>query len=177
MTKSISNTDKVIDSRDVIARIEELQDMKFDAEIARDEELQEAKEAREEEIADGAFNSENLKDIDSIPVEEDDDVFYDGTPNLTEWGFDENDYEELAMLQELAGEASGYATDWKYGETLIHEDYFVDYCRQLVQDIGDLPKDLPSYIENNIDWDGVADDLKMDYTSVNFGGETYYVRG
>lgn len=61
-------------------------------------------------------------------------------------------------------------------ECLISDSHFEDYCRQLVEDIGDLPRDLPSYIENNIDWSGVADDIKMEYSSSEYEGTTYYYR-
>ena len=43
-----------------------------------------------------------------------------------------------------------------------------------MSDIGDLPKNIPRYIE--IDWDKTADNLKQDYTSVTFDGADYYVR-
>ena len=59
---------------------------------------------------------------------------------------------------------------------MIHEDYFVEYCREMLDDIGDLPKALPWYIENNIDWNGVAEDLKVDYIEVDFAGENYLIR-
>lgn len=60
--------------------------------------------------------------------------------------------------------------------TLIAESYFVDYCEELVKDIGDLPTNLPGYLENNINWQGVADDLKVDYNSVTLDGTDYYTR-
>jgi hypothetical protein len=89
---------------------------------------------------------------------------------------DEYEREELRNLLSLQEEAEGYSEDWKYGSTLIRDSYFAEYAEELVRDIGDLPQDLPSYIENNIDWDGVADDIKVDYTSVDFDGVEYWVR-
>jgi len=126
----ITNNEDIIDSRDVIARIEYLESSRDDLE------------------------SDN---------------------NLAEWE-DSDESLELDNLKALADEAAGYASDWHYGATLIRESYFTNYCRDLVQDIGDLPRELPAYIEDNIDWDGVADDLQVDYTSVDFDGITYYVR-
>ena len=73
-------------------------------------------------------------------------------------------------------EAEQYAEDWQYGTTLIRESYFTEYCRDLVADLGYLSDNLPPFIGDNIDWDGVADDLKMDYTEVDFDGVTYLVR-
>lgn len=88
--------------------------------------------------------------------------------------FDDGAQEELAALKSLAEEASGYAADWEYGETLIRDSYFVEYCQELLEDCGDLPKDLPHYIE--IDWKATARNIRMDYTSVNFDGVTYWIR-
>jgi hypothetical protein len=82
--------------------------------------------------------------------------------------------EEIEDIDDLENEIDNGEFD--YGITLIPEDYFVEYCKDLVSDIGDLPRDLPFYIENNIDWDGVADDLKQDYSEVEFRGETYLYR-
>lgn len=61
-------------------------------------------------------------------------------------------------------------------EYLIAEDYFTAYSKQLCEDLGDLPSDLPWYISNHIDWDGVAESLKVDYSTVTLDGETYLHR-
>jgi hypothetical protein len=97
------------------------------------------------------------------------------------WEADQDNLEfpeqdELDELQKLADQCKDCA-DWEYGETLIREDYFVEYCKDLVKDTGDIPSNLPWYIENHIDWDGVADELKVDYMEVDFNGNTYYIRG
>ena len=81
---------------------------------------------------------------------------------------------ELVALKELADDAM--CDEWEYGEVLISENYFTEYCKELCEDIGDVPKDLPWYIESNIDWDGVARDIKIDYTAVDFDGEAYFIR-
>ena len=36
-----------------------------------------------------------------------------------------------------------------------------DFTQQLLEDTGDIPKDLPAYV--NIDWEGTARDIMMDY--------------
>lgn len=128
MANTISNSDDVIDSRDVIARIEEL------------------REERDASYGTDATWAENYPD----------------------------DADELKALEALAEEASGYAADWTYGATLIRDSYFEEYARELVSDIGDLPKDLPHYIE--IDWERTARNIQMDYTAVEFDGVTYWVR-
>ena len=140
MTNTISNIDDVIDSRDVIARIEEL----------------------ESERADLVSEAE---DYTNAAADESKDA-------LKAW--DEENAEELKALKGLASEAEGYSDDWEYGATLVRGSYFVDYCRELVSDIGDIPKEIPSYIE--IDWDATAANIMADYTSADFDGVTYYVR-
>lgn len=89
-------------------------------------------------------------------------------------GLSEDERDELEALQALASEAENYAADWRYGATLIHNDYFETYAQQLAEDLGliDSEASWPSYC---IDWERAASDLQMDYTSIDFGGETYWV--
>lgn len=135
MTHNISNSDDVIDSRDVIARIEELE-----TDIAVCEEA--AAESGDDPSAHEA--------------------------DYPEWR------EELAALKSLAEEGSNCSVDWVHGETLIRESYWVDYCEELCKDIGDMPRDIPHYIE--IDWEKTADNIAADYSTVDFDGVTYYIR-
>lgn len=128
MANEISNRDDMIDSRDIIERIEELEDERdSDYETVTDWEQS---------------NPEGVK--------------------------------ELAALLKLHKEGEDYANDWEYGATLIRSTYFVNYCQELCEDIGDMPKDVPHYIV--IDWEATANNLKDDYTEVDFDGVTYYVR-
>lgn len=82
---------------------------------------------------------------------------------------------ELAALVALADEAAGYAADWEYGETLIRDSHFTDYARELADDIGAIPSGL-SWPMTCIDWEQAVRELRMDYTSVDFDGITYWVR-
>jgi antirestriction protein len=89
------------------------------------------------------------------------------------------DAEELKALQALLSDLKGNGGDeqWRgdwYPVSLIREDYFVDYCQELLEDIGDIPKGLPGYIV--IDWEATAENLKADYSTVDFDGQTYYYR-
>ena len=102
--------------------------------------------------------AENLKDNGSVDF-------------LTAW---ENEIREVKEINDLEDEIS--SSEWDYGLQLIDEDDFQEYCEDLVSDIGDLPTDLPSYISNNIDWEGVAEDLKVDYSEITFRGTTYLYR-
>lgn len=125
-----SNSDDIIDSRDVIARIEEL-------EAERDAAQEESEAA------------------------------------LIAWL--EADGDELTALKALAEEASGYAADWRHGESLVRDSYFEDYARQLAEDIGAINAEA-TWPNNCIDWKEAAKELQMDYTSVDFDGITYWTR-
>ena len=87
---------------------------------------------------------------------------------IDDFGADEQ--KELAELEELESEVS----EWSDGNTLIPESEFTDYCRGLLEDLGTLPKDLPSWVV--IDWDATADNIRADYSTVDFQGETYLYR-
>jgi hypothetical protein len=129
MTHTISSSDDVIDSRDVIERIEELTDERDDAAEA-------------------------------------------GGDELAAW---EQEYgAELKALESLAEEASG-SPDWQHGETLIRDSYFKQYAEEFASDIGRISGDM-EWPLCHIDWDAAAEDLKQDYTSVEFDGVTYWIR-
>lgn len=80
-----------------------------------------------------------------------------------------------AILDELCGEGGDeqWRGDWFPG-TLIHDRYFADYAREMVEDCGDLPRDLPHYIE--VDWEATARNIRSDYTCIDIDGETYWYR-
>lgn len=83
--------------------------------------------------------------------------------------------EELAILKSLQEEAEGYAPDWTYGATLIRESYFVTYTEQYADCVGAVASNA-AWPLNHIDWDAAADELRGDYTEVDFDGVTYLVR-
>jgi len=128
--------------------------------IASIEEL----EAERAALAD-AITTADLDDPDALAAAE---------TALKEW--DEGDEgEELADLNRLAEEAEGYAVDWEYGETLIRSSYFRTYAEELAEEIGAISLDAP-WPAHHIDWEAAAEELKQDYTAVDFGGVTYWVR-
>lgn len=133
----ISSIDDIIDSRDIMARIDELQSKRDDLEDETGTDDEDEKKAAQQA--------------------------------LEEWD-DENE-EELEMWKAVAD--SGIA-DFNYGVQLINENYFIRYCQELLQDIGDLPHNLPGYIV--IDWEATADNIKADYTEIDIGGNAYFVR-
>lgn len=94
------------------------------------------------------------------------------------WGEEWEESSESDELKNLLGirdECQGYG-DWKYGETLIRRSEWVEYCQEFCIDVGYVSSELPSLIENNIDWKGVADDLEDDYMTVDFDGVEYLMR-
>lgn len=148
----ITNYDDVIDSRDVIERIEEL--------IARRDDLDDARKDYNERahLLEPGDQAQLARVV--CQCEE-------------EYGEDES--AELAALVALAEEAEGYAPDWKYGEALIRDSHFKDYAMELAEDIGAIPKDI-AWPCSCIDWDQAARELQMDYTAVDFDGVTYWIR-
>lgn len=84
----------------------------------------------------------------------------------------EDEAEELATLKALVDECEQYSSDWKYGETLIHRNYFNEYMDEMIEDCYQLPKNLPYWISFTIDYDA----LEQDYYSVYLDGEEYLIR-
>jgi hypothetical protein len=80
------------------------------------------------------------------------------------------------ILEELAGNGGDeqWRGDW-YPITLIRDDYFTTYAQELADDIGAVPANV-QWPMTCIDWDMAARDLKMDYTSVEINGSTYWYR-
>ena len=144
-----------LDTRDLDKRLDELKALRDAVADARLE-LQEAHAAS---LADP--DDETL-----TTAEEEAQAAFDSAD--ADFGTDEQ--KELAELEELESEVS----EWSDGNTLIPEYEFTDYCRELLEDCGDIPKNLPGYVV--IDWDATADNIRMDYSTVEFQGETYLYR-
>jgi hypothetical protein len=134
MPQKITNSDDVIDSRDINERIE---DLELDLESCQDD---------EGFILESLCATEDQKEL----------------------------YAEWKVLKELANEGAIECDSWDDGEALIRYSYFTAYAQELVTDIGDLPKDIPHYLE--IDWNATARNIKQDYSELSFDGVTYYIR-
>ena len=92
--------------------------------------------------------------------------------DVEEWRDDKvYDFEHINEINELEDET----TEFPFGETLIPEDDFTEYCEDMVEICYNL-KDVPDFIKYNINWDGVASDLEVDYSSVTYQGVSYLVR-
>ena len=139
--------EKVFDSRDAIARTEELTGWR-----------------------DAAMDSEDrdLTATDETWTAEDGTVYWI-TPD---WDEDtEREWKQLTQLAEDVG-----SSEWNHGLVFILDSYFEDYARQLAEDIGVL-KDCDHWPANCIDWERAARELQTDYSQVELDGNTYYYRG
>lgn len=157
MSKTISNSEDILDSRDIIDRIDELEStldsLQFDVEEAQ----------------------EAVSDPDSI-LSMDERM---ETLNIAREALDEfengEEGEELKTLLALQEEAEGYSSDWKYGAQLIRDSYFKDYAQELAEDCGML-ENCNQWPATCIDWDQAARELQMDYSCIEFDGVTYWTR-
>lgn len=157
---------KTIDTRDLYQRQQALQSLRDAVTTAR-EELEEKKgvlaaleETPEDESSEAALEiaSEEVTDAeDNLEAAKED--------------FGDDEQEELDELDELENEIS----DWRHGETMIPESDFEDYARELAEDIGAIP-DENRWPCTCIDWERAARELAMDYTTVSYQGDDYYIR-
>lgn len=79
------------------------------------------------------------------------------------------------LLNELPESTVDSPTGNSWGCTLIREDCFEDYARELAEDIGSISPDN-DWPLTYIDWPRAAAALQMDYTTVELDGTTYYAR-
>ena len=159
MANTISNFDDVIDSRDVIARIEELEGEREALQLEIDD--AEVQWLKTEAGTDEAHAVVDRRQAAYVA--------------LDTWDAS-SDADELRILKALADEASGYASDWKYGETLIRDSYFKDYAMELGAEHWLSNPNYVSWPLTCIDWDQAARELQMDYSAVDFDGVTYWIR-
>lgn len=87
------------------------------------------------------------------------------------------DWELVENVEALAGQLGEDVRSYgdRIDPTLIPEDEFEDYARELAEDIGAMPEgnDWPAYC---IDWKRAARELAVDYMLVTYAGRDYYVR-
>lgn len=93
---------------------------------------------------------------------------------------DEDEETEFSSLTKLLNELCGSGGDeqWRgdwYPVTLIRDDYFEQYARDLADDIGAINRDA-KWPNTHIDWEAAARDLQQDYSSVEWDGVTYWYR-
>lgn len=152
--------DDYIDSRDVIERMEELESELTDA---HDDEYDEW------------VNSDRVPDDEGDEVPQSFDGWlkwvHDTGPGHLYW----DEVDEYLALKGLTDEARDYSADWVHGEQLIRADKFAEYAEELASDIGAIDRNA-RWPLNHIDWEAAAEELKIDYTSVDFDGTEYLMR-
>lgn len=156
----ITGYEDIIDSREVIARIEWLNPWHVE-----DDRRPLDSYGLGRDVAEFKTEDEAREYIADQPEED--------RPHLAAFE-DDAEATELKALQELAEESEGSA-DWRYGETLIADSYFEDYARELAEDIGAIDREA-GWPATCIDWEEAADQLKVDYFSVEYKGMTFWIR-
>jgi DNA repair exonuclease SbcCD ATPase subunit len=159
---------ETLDTRDLQGRLEELTDIRDERQRVQDE-LDTAERALadfEEEIKDKEESEENEKNLEELTTQRDD---LENELAKTE-ELDETEKKELDELESIKEEIS----EWKEGTCLIPESDFTEYVQEMLEDCGDLPKDLPHYII--IDWEATADNIRQDYSTCDYQGTTYLYR-
>ena len=163
---------KTLDTRDLYARKCELESLR--------EAVNEALEKQAE--AQSALNEFDPDRPDAAP---DDEAWHEQKEELEEALADaesevesakvdvgDEELEELEELETLENEIS----DFRHGETMIPESDFEDYARQFAEDIHGRAIRDASWPFTCIDWTEAADELRMDYSEVEYQGTTYLVR-
>ena len=168
--RTVDNSQDILDSRDIIERIEELeselsQHIENTAEHFDDEDIR-------DDIYRGKFEPSDIRNMHTlIPLAKRESVI-ESLDDWIEW--EASEFEELEALRKLVSEAEG-SPDWEYGEILIRDSYFKTYAQDLAEDCG-LLSDSQTWPGRCIDWWKAAEELQMDYFSVDFAGVEYWIR-
>lgn len=129
------------------------------------------------DLRDLAELAEECRDILDPEMDSDDEEMQEALEVLTKLSKlsgdlnQESDATDGDSVSEALNDAMGY-----YGPTLISESYWEDYAKETVIEFGYISDDMPEMIRNNIDWSGIAEDMKVDYTCVTFDGSDWYIR-
>lgn len=110
-------------------------------------------------------------------TEEFDDILFD-EEEIESWKEDwQEELDEIEEIDRVEDEVEDYGGDgFEFGTTLISDYDFQEYCEEFLKDCGYISDNLPPLIENNIDWSGIADDMRQDYSEVDYQGITYLFR-
>ena len=133
--------------------------------------LSERREALKQEILDSFLENfphyeEMTESFEDIRFEEEE---------IESWKEDFED--ELKEIEEIDDVENELGSEFEYGVTLVDVDDFEDYCEELMEEFGYINKDTPQLIKNNIDYKGITEDMKYDYTEVTYQGNSYLGRG
>lgn len=89
---------------------------------------------------------------------------------------DYEDPDEVAELKEVIDNLRSYGgASPEDGITLIRDSYFRTYAEELADDIGAIDSNA-SWPIYHIDWEAAANELKMDYSTLEWDGITFWYR-
>jgi len=157
----------IIDTRDLYKRQQELQS---ELETLQDA-VSEAQEAYETAASDWRESTDEQTDETVAIMDAASDDLEAAREALEDW---QSEYQE--ELDELNALEFEVGDEWMHGETLIPADGFADYARDLAEDLhGNAIRDA-AWPFDHIDWEAATDDLKSDYSEVEYQGTTYLFR-
>ena len=158
MTNTLDLTTDMIDVREIIERIEDLEDDLL-----------------------ACFNEQQEIEGDATETNDPDNGLFIEWLKVTT----HDDAQELLKLKNIMDEMKGYGGDeqWRgdwYPVTLIAESYFVEYIKDLIHDCYDMPKEMHSgdwpYRHMTIDYDAAAKEAEADYMTIEIEGVDYFYR-
>ena len=119
--------------------------------------------------ADIIYTADIIARIETLEAEDDPVVYVDDIIARAELR------DLVKLMRDLKGTGGDeqWRGDW-YPSHLIADRHFVDYAREMLEDCGTIPRDLPAWVE--IDWRATARNVQMDYTSVDVDGRTFWTR-
>ena len=82
--------------------------------------------------------------------------------------------DELKEIEEIDTIENELGSEFDYGVALVDVDDWEEFVEQDLKDLGYIPKDFPSWIE--IDWEATANNVRQDYTEVEYQGNSYLGR-
>lgn len=82
-------------------------------------------------------------------------------------------YKEIEHIEEIDS-IEDEVSEFNEGTALIDESDMEEYVKDLLEELGYISKDFPSWIE--IDWSSTTDNVKQDYSEVTYQGTEYYYR-
>lgn len=161
----------IIDTRDLLDKKQELLNEINDFLTEKDiEEIPDFEEEQDLHNHIFSYAENNTEVIPEIYKDEEEINFEDfATELIQEIQHTVDSYVEIAELENYIG-----AQDFDFGVTLIDEDDFTEYCEDLVKDCGYIDSNLPSWIE--IDWESTANNMRMDYSEVEYEEVNYLYR-
>jgi hypothetical protein len=158
----VNNSRNLMDSRDIVARIDDLVDERRN--------LVDALENAEDTLADAQDDTSALSEEDREVLTEE---RKQAEEALADWD-NSDEAEELRVLQALAEEGEAACSDWHNGEALIRDSYFAEFAQQYAEDIGAISNDT-AWPCDCIDWERAAEELRQDFTSVCFDNVIYWI--